>query len=240
MSKTLPVRQKKNCLLTIAIPAYLEEENLRILLPRLSKTLMALPASSEVVVVDTQTPMDNTRMVCQENNAVYLNRLSGNDYGDAVRTAIDYCTSPYLVFMDGDGSHAPEFIPNFLKGADAYDVVIASRYVRGGASDNSKPLLLMSRAVNVIYSVILNLNCKDVSNSFKLYRTALLKPLALHSKNFDIIEEMLFKMKRNHKKLKILEIPFTFKERMFGHTKRNLFVFMLSYSFTLLKLRFGK
>jgi dolichol-phosphate mannosyltransferase len=142
--------------------------------------------------------------------------------------------------MDGDGSHAPEFIPNFLKVADAYDVVIASRYVKGGASDNSMHLLFMSKIVNVLYSVVLNLNCKDVTNSFKLYRAALLKPLTLYSKNFDIIEEMLFKMKRNCRKLRILELPFTFKERMFGHTKRNLFMFMLSYSFTLLKLRFGK
>lgn len=240
MTEILPVQQKENFVLTIAIPAYLEEENLRILLPRLRKTLAELAVSSEVVVVDTRTPMDNTRMVCQENNAVYLNRLSGNYYGDAVRTAIQYCTSRYLVFMDGDGSHAPEFIPNLLKAADASDVVIASRYVKGGASDNSKSLLFMSRLVNVLYSVILNLNCKDVSNSFKLYRTELLKPLTLYSKNFDIIEEMLFKMKRNCSQLKIFELPFTFRARMFGHTKRNLFVFMLSYSFTLLKLRFGK
>jgi len=240
VSEILPVRQKENCVLTIAIPAYLEEENLRILLPRLHKTLMTLPISSEVVVVDTQTPMDNTRMVCQENNAVYLNRLSGNYYGDAVRTAIQYCTSQYLVFMDGDGSHAPEFIPSFLRVADTYDVVIASRYVKGGASDNKRYLLFMSKVVNVLYSVFLGLNCKDVSNSFKLYRTALLKPLTLHSKNFDIIEELLFKMKRNCKQLRILELPFTFKERMFGNTKRNLFIFMLTYLFTLLKLRFGK
>lgn len=218
----------------------MEEENLRILLPRLNKTLAALPVSSEVVVVDTLIPMDNTRMVCQENNAVYLNRLSGNYYGDAVRTAIQYCRSRYLVFMDGDGSHAPEFIPSFLNVAEACDVVIASRYVKGGASDNSKLLLFMSRVVNVLYSVILNLNCKDVSNSFKLYRTELLQPLALYSKNFDIIEEMLFKMKRNCSQLKIIELPFTFRERMFGHTKRNLFVFMFTYFFTLLKLRFGK
>jgi dolichol-phosphate mannosyltransferase len=240
VSETLPVRQKENCVLTIAIPAYLEEENLRILLPRLSKTLMALPVSSEVVVVDTQTPMDNTLMVCRENNAVYLNRSPGNYYGDAVRTAIQYCASQYLVFMDGDGSHAPEFIPNFLKVADSHDVVIASRYVRGGTSDNKKYLLFMSRVVNVLYSVVLNLNCKDVSNSFKLYRTSLLKPLALYSKNFDIIEELLLKMKRDCNNLRILELPFTFKERMFGHTKRNLFIFMFTYLFTLLKLRFGK
>jgi dolichol-phosphate mannosyltransferase len=240
MSEILPIRQKENCVLTIAIPAYLEEENLRIVLPRLSKTLMALPISFEIVVVDTQTPMDNTRMVCQENNVVCINRLSGNNYGDAVRTAIEYCTSPYLLFMDGDGSHAPEFIPNFLKFADSYDVVIASRYVKGGSSHSSKHLVFMSKVVNVLYSVILNLNCKDVSNSFKLYRTALLKPLTLYSKNFDILEEILFKMKRNCRKLRVLELPFKFKDRMFGHTKRNLFVFILTYLYTLLKLRFGK
>ena len=47
--------------LTVVLPAYLEEENLRLLLPRLRATLDALALSWEVLVVDTMTPMDLTR-----------------------------------------------------------------------------------------------------------------------------------------------------------------------------------
>ena len=57
---------------------------------------------------------------------------------------------------------------------------------------------------------------------------------------FDIVEEILFKLKRLHKKLIIKELPFTFKKRMFGETKRNLVFFILSYIVTLVRLRFSK
>src|SRR3989338_6105423 len=142
--------------------------------------------------------------------------------------------------MDADGSHDPEFIAELYKYRNDFDVVIASRYVTGGGTKNSKLLILMSRMVNIIYSVVLNLNCYDVSNSFKLYKANDLKKLNLFRDNFDIVEEILFKLKKNNKNLKIKEVPFTFNQRMFGKTKRNLFVFMLTYLYTLTKLRFGK
>ena len=56
--------------------------------------------------------------------------------------------------------------------------------------------------------------------------------------NFDIVEEMLYKIKKKHKDVKIIEIPFNFKERMFGHTKRKLILFVCTYMITIIKLRF--
>lgn len=226
--------------LTVVIPAYEEEENLRILLPRLNKVLNGLAISYEVLVIDTFKPLDNTKLVCSENGTKYINRENTNAYGDAIRTAIKCANGNHILFMDGDGSHTPEFISNLIKYMKEYDVVIGSRYIEGGATDNSSSLIIMSRIVNIMYSLILNLNCKDVSNSFKIYKAEQLKQLKLYTDNFDIIEEILFKLSRNNKYLRIKEVPFTFKKRMFGNTKRNLLMFMFSYLFTLLKLRFGK
>lgn len=226
--------------LSIIIPSYLEEENLRILLPRLKTVLSSLNIPSEILVIDTMEPMDNTKQACQENNIKYINREAGNFFGDAIRTGIKHAMGTYIIFMDGDGSHSPEFIPRLLEYKDDSDVIIASRYVEGGATDNKKILIFMSKAVNILYSLFLNLKCKDVSNNFKLYKSHLLKNLNLYSDNFDIIEEILFKIKKNKKDLKIIEIPCTFKERMFGHTKRNLIFFAISFLFTLIKLRFRK
>lgn len=96
----------------------------------------------------------------------------------------------------------------------------------------------MSYITNKTYSIILNLQYKDISNSFKLYKTVWLKDLTLRCKNFDIVEEILYKIKKNHKELTVLEIPYSFKQRLFGHTKRNLFVFILTYIVTILRLRF--
>lgn len=226
--------------LSVVIPAYLEEENLRILLPRINAVLNDMNISYEILVIDTLIAKDNTKNVCEEFNTRYVNRQGGNNYGDAVRTGINNAQGEHTIFMDADGSHTPEFIKDIYENKSGNDVVIASRYIAGGDTDNSKILIFMSLVVNIVYSLVLNLNCKDVSNSFKLYKTSDIKLLNLKCNNFDIVEEILFRLKRSKGDIKIKEISYVFKKRMFGNTKRNLFLFMMSYVFTLLKLRFSK
>ncbi len=225
--------------LTVAIPAYREEENLRILLPRLNKVLNGTGLSFEIVIVDTENPLDNTADACSTNHVRCERRRGGNMYGDAVRTAIAQARGKYLLFMDADGSHTPEYLPELIKFRGQYDVVGASRYISGGDTENPWVLILMSRIVNIVYSLVLGIKCKDVSNSFKLYRTEQMKDLSLRCENFDIIEEILFKLNRRFK-ITIFEVPFTFKKRMFGESKRSLVAFIVTYVITLLKLRFGK
>lgn len=226
--------------LSVVLPSYLEEENLRQLLPRLSAVLRDLGVPSEVIVVDTIAPMDFTSDVCKQNNVRYVNREDGNFFGDAVRTGIFKADGEFIVFMDADGSHPPEFIKNMWYESVDNDIVIASRYIEGGATDNNRILVIMSLLVNFMYSLVLNLNCKDVSNSFKLYRASLIKNLVLNCRNFDIVEEILFKIKRTNRGVRIKELPFTFRKRMFGNTKRNLVLFIFSFIVTLLRLRFGR
>lgn len=226
--------------LSVVIPSYMEEENLRQLLPRLQQVLFELAISSEVLVIDTLNPLDNTREVCELYGATYMNRREGNFFGDAVRTGLKAAQGSYVIFMDADGSHPPEFIRKLWAEHSSSDIVIASRYVPGGTTDNPRILIFMSLVVNLIYSLVLGLSCKDVSNSFKLYKGELLKDLSLRCSNFDIVEELLFKIKQAHPEVRILEIPFNFRKRMFGSTKRSLPAFMVSFLFTLLRLRFGR
>lgn len=223
--------------LSVVLPAYLEEENLRILLPRLNKVLKKLDVDGEIVVVDTVSPLDQTADACRENSARYVARRGGNSFGDAVRTGIAEARGRYTVFMDADGSHAPEFIPELFSRRTLADVVIASRYVEGGYTENSFLLVLMSRVVNIAYSVVLGLKCKDVSNSFKIYRTEDLQQLKLTCSNFDIVEEILLKLSRGIPGFRALEIPFSFKKRMFGETKRDLVKFILTYIGTMVRLK---
>ena len=232
--------------LTVALPAYLEEENLRLLLPRLHHTLetygKALPSFTfEILVLDTEKPLDKTQDVCKAFSSVrYIRRRGGNTFGDAVRTGIADSKGESVIFMDADGSHTPEFIPELLARAQGNDVVIASRYTEGGYTENSASLVWMSRILNVTYSLVLGLKCKDVSNSFKLYQGAALRSLKLKCNNFDIVEEILYKLKRKQPALRIAEVPFTFKKRMFGETKRNLLAFILTYVVTIIKLRLDR
>lgn len=226
--------------LSVVLPAYQEAENLRVLLPRLAAVLGDLPGGAEVLVVDTMQPMDDTAAVSAAAGAVYVNRAGGNAYGDAVRTGIARAQGCYILFMDADGSHDPEFIAEMFARRGPRNLVVASRYVAGGDTENPPSLILMSRLVNLVYALVLGIRCRDVSNSFKLYPAALIKPLILKCANFDVVEELLVKAARREPGLAIIELPFVFKKRQFGQTKRNLFLFMLTYLWSLVRLRFSR
>lgn len=224
--------------LSIIMPAYLEEENLRLLLPRIKNVANELTSSSEIIVVDTEKAMDATDKACAEAGVVYVNRTGGNTYGAAIRTGISVAVGKKIIFMDADGSHHPEFIKELYSQKDEADIVIASRYIDGGHTENSSALVLMSKIVNWGYAFVLNIKCKDVSNSFKLYSGEKLKGISLNCQNFDVVEEILYKLIKQTPSLKIKELPFSFKQRMFGETKRNLPQFVITYIFTLIRLRF--
>ena len=229
-----------SCTLSVVLPSYNEEENLRLLVPRIRHACEEMTDSHEIIIVDTITPMDGTPELCEEQGVRYVNRAGGNLYGDAVRTGIAEATGRYTIFMDADGSHPPHFLADLFARREEADIVVASRYVEGGFTENSQVLVWMSWIVNVGYRVVLRIKCKDVSNSFKLYPTEALKRLELRCGNFDIVEELLYKMVRQNPGFRIAEVPFSFKKRMFGQTKRNLVSFIFSYVVTLAKLRFGR
>lgn len=225
--------------LSVIMPAYLEEENLRILLPRVKKVLSELTTESEIIVVDTEKPMDGTPEACKEAEVTYINRSGSNTYGSAIRSGISKARGQSIIFMDADGSHYPAFIKELWAERENYDIVIASRYIEGGHTENSAALVLMSKIVNWGYAFVLGIKAKDVSNSFKLYKGTYLKELTLKCDNFDVVEEVIYKIIKTHKDCKIKEIPFSFKQRMFGETKRNLPQFVLTYILTLIRLRFN-
>lgn len=226
--------------LSVVIPAYREEDNLKMILPRLRDSLDSLKEECEVLVIGPMDTIDGSENICNGIGMNYIKREGGNSYGDAVRTGIKFAKGEYVIFMDADGSHSPEFINSLYKYRKEYDLIVASRYVKGGGSQNSKVLKFMSFIVNSGYSLFLNLHCKDVSNSFKLYKKSSLESLNLVSNNFDVIEEILYKLVKSTRPLKIKEIPYFFERRLLGRSKRNLVAFAISYFFTLIRLRIMK
>lgn len=221
---------------SIVLPAYHEEENLAILLPRLKKILDERVAPYEVIVVDACNSHPQTQKISAAWGAKCINRTPSDYYGDAVRTGINYAGGKYIIFMDADGSHPPEFLNEMLPWCKEFDLVIASRYIMGGGSENSALLVSMSKLLNFIYSSLLRIKIHDISNSFRIYRAEQLKTLKLNCQNFDIIQEILFALAKRYSPLKIKEVPFTFKKRISGESKRNFFVFVGSYFKTLVRL----
>lgn len=224
--------------ISVVLPAYLEAENLKNILPKLNEVLNKMKTEYEILVVDTMEPMDHTQEICEKNQAVYISREGGNLYGDAMRTGFSKAKGSYIVVMDADGSHNPEDIERLYleMTQNEYDVVIGSRYCKGGHTNNNFILRFMSWVLNVTYRILFGLKIKDVSDSFRMYRAEELQALSLECNNFDIVEEILIQLKYTVKKFRVKEIPITFDKRVAGESKRDLLQFVKSYLKTINRL----
>ena len=231
--------------LSVMMPCYQEAENLKEIIPKIDKTLTEIGLEAEMLVIDTMTSMDNTEDICRINQGIsnsrirYLKREGGNNYGDAIRTGISRAEGEYLVIMDADGSHSPEDIKRLYEHiiVNSCVVVIGSRYMSGGNTDNSWILKLMSHTLNIAYRFIFHLDVKDVSDSYRIYDLEKLKRLSFECDNFDIVEEILIKIRKEYPKDKIEEIPIYFSKRKYGESKRDLIRFVFSYISTIRRLQ---
>ena len=218
--------------------------NLRKILPLVNQQLnqnSEIESSIYVVLGISPLSLDCEEIV--QFGAIPIIRKPSNSFGDAMRSGFESALQrdpEYIIVMDADGSHNPNTIPRLLtKIIDSQaTVVVASRYVKGGGSANSLILRIMSKILNKVYSIVLGINAHDVSNNYKIYRAEALRTIQLKCSNFDIVEEILLEMRKKHgSDFVIEEIPDFFQERMSGSSKRNLFLFMISYGLTLIRLR---
>jgi dolichol-phosphate mannosyltransferase len=223
--------------LSVTIAAYREAENLAIMLPLIKAAAAALTPRYEVLVIDTEQPMDDTAAVCAANGVRHIHRFGGNSYGDATRTAIANARGTYTLNMDADGSHSPEYFAPMWAQRDNFDITIGSRYAPGGHTENPLVLIWMSYIVNLTFRVAFSIHAKDVTNSFRLYRRDILTPLTLESNDFDILEEILIKSALRKPPARIGEVPVTFSRRKAGESKRKLVQFAFGYLTTLKRLR---
>jgi dolichol-phosphate mannosyltransferase len=231
--------------LTVVIPAYNENENLEVLIPQVRIELGKLPLTHFLilVVMRSNEAIESLKKI-ETLGARAIKRVGDDNFGSAIKTGIEVSgtSTTHLLFMDADGSHSPHSIPKLWEACleHSADVVIASRYVKGGSTANSWLEIQMSRTLNSVYSIVLGIGAKDVSTNFKIYKSSLFNNLDLRCHNYDIVEEILLKIKRNKKNLIIVEIPDHFEQRRFGESKRKLTLFIASYVFTLFRLRFSK
>jgi dolichol-phosphate mannosyltransferase len=219
--------------LSVVLPCYLEAENLPFLLPQIKAMAATLSPNYEILIVDTQQPKDDTPAICAAEAVRYIGRRGGDSYGDAIRTIIEEARGTYILCMDADGSHSPEYFPAMWGKRDTYDIVIGSRYAPGGHTENPAVLILMSYVLNLTFRVAFSIRAKDVTNSFRLYRRNVLTSLKLESNDFDILEEILIKATVRKQPATIGEVPVTFGRRKAGESKRKLMKFVFGYMSTL-------
>ena len=150
--------------ISVALLAYKEEENLKVLLPQIIEQVEKCGEEYEILVVDTEQPLDHTADVCERFGARYVNQEQPG-FGGAFRTAIKYAKKDKFLILDSDGSHPPKNIQDLHRmfASGRYDVVIGSRYVKGGRTDDAKSSIIMSHMLNFAFRVCLGISAKDIS-----------------------------------------------------------------------------
>ena len=226
--------------LNIVLLAYEEYENLRILIPEIKKYTRTDDFDIKIIVVGKNEGDRNTSELCKQLDTTFIHRAPGNTFGDALRSGLKYSEdSDWVIVMDADGSHNPKYLPTFIDkiSENTSDLIIGSRYVKGGATDNPFVLILLSKILNLVYSIYLKLDIKDVSNNFRAYKTKQISSIELVEENFEIVEEILVKLIHNVQNLSVYEIPIRFEKRMLGDSKRKFIIFVFTLTSTLLKLK---
>jgi len=226
----------------VVIPTYNESENI----PRLIPAVLSQHPGVEVLIVDDSSP-DGTARIVREMMAgdprVHLLERPGKaGLGTAYVAGFRFALqrSYDLIFeMDADFSHDPKEIPNFLKRAAEYDLVIGSRYTNGVRVVNwPMQRLLLSYYANIYTRIMTGLPLHDATGGFKCYRRKVLESIDLDkvtSNGYAFQIEMSYKAWR--KGFRLSEIPIVFLDRQVGTSKMSKQI-VYEALFMLWKLRF--
>jgi len=209
----------------IIVPTYNEKENIE---PVISEIFKHAPGADILVVDDDSS--DGTaeildRLSKKDGRISVMHRLSKRGRGsagiEAFKEALKREEIKYVIEMDGDFSHGPQYIPVFLESIKDADVIIGSRYVKGGEdSDRGYARIILSKAANLFIRKYLKLDFKDCTAGFRCFKKHVLASLDLDnmlSREPSIIEEILYES--NLRGYKIKEVPIIFKDRKAGKTK---------------------
>jgi dolichol-phosphate mannosyltransferase len=216
---------------TVVIPTYNEAENIE----AMTAALFALDIPTlELLIVDDESP-DGTGQMADRLAEAHAGRMHvmhrtgrrglGLAYIDGFRWALGH-GADCVVQMDCDFSHSPSYIPQFLTHIQEYDVVVGSRYVQGGKTDEGWGWgrWLLSWWANSVYArLILGSSIKDITAGFKCWRRETLEGIDLqriHSQGYIFQVEMAYVADRLG--YRVLEIPIYFPDRREGESKMSM------------------
>lgn len=226
----------------VVIPTYDERDNVA----AMAEALFAVDPSLEILFVDDNSP-DGTGDVIEgliKNDSrihcLHREKKEGlaKAYLAGFKRAIEL-GADRIVQMDCDFSHDPKDVPRLV--AEDADLVIGSRYVKGGATPGWPfKRRLISRMGGIFIRTVTGMPLKDPTGGFKCWKVSALKAM-----EYDTIESAgySFQLEMNHRAwktgLKIREIPIIFTDRVKGYSKISAGIAVESIKISL-RLRFGK
>lgn len=208
------------------VPTYNERENIEALVTQ----LLALPTGVHVIVVDDHSP-DGTgeiadRLATQhEGRVTVIHRAGKLGLGTAYIAGFKRGLEDgmdLICTMDADFSHNPRYIPAMVdKIGEGHDLVIGSRYVRGGGTSGCTfDRKLLSWGANAFARTMLGLHAHDTTAGFRCYRREVLESIALDeikASGYSFLVEMLYRVQRRG--WRVGEVPIIFENRRLGTSK---------------------
>jgi dolichol-phosphate mannosyltransferase len=231
---------------TVCLPTYNERENL----PRMIEALRGvLREGDRVLVIDDNSP-DGTGDLADGLAAEHafvgvLHRPHKEGLGRAYIAGFHHALADgaeLVLEMDCDFSHDPNDVPRLIEAAEGgADLVLGSRYVRGGSTRNwGLVRRLISRGGSVYTALFLGMGVKDPTGGFKCFRRAVLDRLdldAITPRGYAFQIEMTYRVKQAG--FTVVEIPITFADREVGQSKMSRSV-VLEAIWRVPLLRFGR
>jgi dolichol-phosphate mannosyltransferase len=215
----------------IVLPTYNEAQNLAPMI----QALLALPlADAHILVIDDNSPDDTGEIAdtLRDQNPArvsVIHRAGKFGLGTAYVTGFHWALerdAEFIIQMDTDFSHSPDYLPQFIQRLNMYDVIVGSRYVRGGKLDprwSGWRYLLSWWANSVWVRAILGLQVRDATAGFKCWNRRALEKIPLDniiSNGYVFQVEMAYLAEKNG--LRILESPIYFEDRRIGKSKMSV------------------
>jgi dolichol-phosphate mannosyltransferase len=210
----------------VTLCTYNERENIRQLAPEIRRIL----PQADVLVIDDNSP-DGTGQVADELAAAdphvrAIHRAGKEGLGSATLAGFrDAIANGYdfVLNMDADFSHDPQYLPVIVERMQQADVAIGSRYVPGGGIEGWGPLRhFMSRGINWYARLLLGLSTRDNSGAYRCYRISKLAQVDLNcvrAQGYAFQEEILYRCRLVG--CRFAEAPIVFRARRYGSSKIN-------------------
>jgi dolichol-phosphate mannosyltransferase len=214
--------------LLVSLATYNEAGNLR----PLAEAIRQHAPDASILVIDDNSPDGTGRIADELRESLpeihVIHRPGKLGLGTATIAAMRFAIEhgfDYLLNMDADFSHDPEYIPALRAGMADHDVMIGSRYVPGGGMEGGFTLKrrFMSTGINTYARLMLGLTSRDNSGAFRCYRVSKLAEIdfdQVRSRGYSFQEEILFWCQAVG--CRIGETPIVFKDRRAGTSKINL------------------
>jgi len=235
----------------IILPCFDEEKNINPLIHSIDRVLR--PEILYKIIAVNDGSHDRTSEVLKDLSADYpvkvLEHRINMGLGVALRTGLlaaaeEALDDDFVVIMDSDSTHDPKHVLDMLIAARKADVVVGSRYVKGGVQLNV-PLhrVILSKMVNLFVGKLFRLPVKDATSGFRCFRADLIKRLCdtfgsriIESNGFEASLELLFKAV--HSGGFVDEVPILLDYgRKGGDSKMHLFSTVVSYLVLLFRYR---